>query len=118
MSKILRLVTVLLASLLLFSGCSLPFLSNAQMHRTAYVSKIYNDDDLRLNRPSCLSHLTTEDIENRKFVEVRRLVGRQTKIFSAELPPGMLIKVRDHVAISSGTCTNNLIPKIERLIEN
>lgn len=118
MNKNLRLAAVILVVPLVFSGCSFPYLSTAQMNRTAYISKIYSKDDLRLNRPSCLSHLTTEDIESRQFVELRRPVGRLTKIFSAELPPGIQIKLRDRVAISSGTCTNNLIPKVERLVEN
>ena len=118
MNMNLRLARVMLVVPVVFSGCSLPYLSSTPMNRTAYVSRIYSKDDLRLNRPSCLSHLTTEEIESRQFVEIRRQVGRLTKILSAELPLGTQIKVRDRVAISSGTCANNLIPKIERLIEN
>jgi hypothetical protein len=103
---------------LLVSGCQLPFLANVEMNRTAYVTKIYSKEELKISRPNCLSGITMNDIENHRYVEVRRLVGRQTKVFTAELPPDINVKVRDRVAISSGTCLNNAIPKIERLLEN
>lgn len=85
--------------------------------KTGWVTEIYSAERLSTKVPTCLKHLSREQVLSGKYVEVSVSHFRSYRYLSALVPAGIEVKPHDKVEIYPKECKDGSIPSIVQVLK-
>jgi hypothetical protein len=104
-----------LAALLFLPGCADPRLGpNSKAGR---VSELYTTEKLQKNSPRCLAGLSSAQITEHQYAEIRVQHYRSHRYVSAMVPDSIKLHLNDEVEVSPTSCKDGAIPQVVQILK-
>ncbi|MYM85444.1 hypothetical protein GTP44_26370 [Duganella sp. FT50W] len=86
--------------------------------RHGYVSKVYSAGEKPVDLPACLSALTSQQLADGRFVDLKYGTMRLRKYATVYAPNSLQITKHDKVEFTPIICEGNDFPRILRVVKD